>query len=491
MDMRTRTARALVTALCLVLPSSLAAQSQGPTRNLTLADAIALAQGQSHAARSAEAARDAAEYRDQAFGSRLLPQLTVTGTVPTYNRSIIEVLQPDGSTLFRPQNLTSAGLTATVTQPLPFTGGSFFVSSSLARLSVSGAQDNLSWQSTPMLVGLRQPLFRSNPLGWDRREQVHVSEIARRQYMEAREDIAVQTTTLFFAAYAAEATLANAVANVAVNDTLYLLNTGRYDIGNIGENDLLQSQLALLRARTAVDAAKLSRERALAQLRLAVGLPADADIAIAIPDSTPDLAADTALAVAQALENLSIMSDLELRDVQADRRVAEAKLDNGFGAVLQASYGFNATAPEMSGAYRDLLEARRMTLSVDIPILQWGARKEAVHAAESDREGITSQGEATREQTALNARFAALDLAQARRNLTLSATADTVAGKRFEIAYNRYVIGRISVDNLYIAQNEKDQARTAYVQALSRYWEAYYRLRRLTLYDFARDEPIR
>jgi outer membrane protein TolC len=111
--------------------------------------------------------------------------------------------------------------------------------------------------------------------------------------------------------------------------------------------------------------------------------------------------------------------------------------------------------------------------------------------SKADRAGTESRTQSTLEQTAHEARFAALELSQAKRNLALSATADTVAGKRFEVAYNRYVIGRISIDNLYIAQGEKDQARTQYVRALRGYWEAYYRLRRVTLYNFEREEVIR
>jgi outer membrane protein TolC len=53
------------------------------------------------------------------------------------------------------------------------------------------------------------------------------------------------------------------------------------------------------------------------------------------------------------------------------------------------------------------------------------------------------------------------------------------------------VIGRITIDNLYIAQSEKDQALQGFVQALRAYWVAYYQLRKLTLYDFERKEPIR
>ncbi len=62
--------------------------------------------------------------------------------------------------------------------------------------------------------------------------------------------------------------------------------------------------------------------------------------------------------------------------------------------------------------------------------------------------------------------------------------ADTVASKQFEVARNRYIIGKITNDALYLAQGEKDAAVLAYVQALRNYWTAYYHLRRVTLYDF-------
>ncbi|MCA9763021.1 MAG: TolC family protein, partial [Gemmatimonadetes bacterium] len=141
--------------------------------------------------------------------------------------------------------------------------------------------------------------------------------------------------------------------------------------------------------------------------------------------------------------------------------------------------------------YDQLQEARQFSLGVQLPLWQWGARGEGVAAARADQERVVAQTEATIEQTAQEAHFAALELAQARRSLEISAKADTVAGKRFEVAYNRYVIGRIDIDNLYVAQSEKDQALNAYVQALRGYWQAYYRLRRVTLYDFATGERIR
>lgn len=471
--------------MLLALAGPLAAQEP-----LTLARAIELAQAQSHQARAAVATREAARYRDRAFYSRLLPQISLGGTLPSYNRSIIQVLQPDGSTLFRPQDQTNATMTMTMSQKLPVTGGDFFITSSLARLAVSGENSFSNYSSTPISFGLRQDLRRPNEAAWDRREQPLRWDLSERQYLEAREDIAIQTATLFFDAYAARVALNNAIKNSAVNDTLYTLNKGRYEVGRIGENDLLQSELALLRSRTTLDGARLEQDRAFAALRLALNLPATAPLDIVVVSSVPEFEADTARAVSEALRNSSRMSDVALQEVQARRRVTEARLTTGMGATLQASYGYNATGPEASLAYQNLQEARTFSLSLSMPLLRWGAHKETVRAAEAERDRQVSLGQSTTEQTAQDAHFAALQLSQARRNLALSAKGDTVATKRFEVALNRYVIGRIPIDNLYVAQNEKDQALTQFVQALRGYWQAYYRLRRLTLYDFAAGQAI-
>ncbi len=477
-------------AAAAVVLWSAAVTSVAAQDSLTLARTIAIAQDRSFPARAAKATRDAARYRDRAFHGRLLPQVSLSGTLPRYNRSIIQVIQPDGSTLFRPQDLTNSALTATVSQRLPVTGGDLFVTSSLSRLAVSGQQTTRTYSSTPFSIGLRQGIFRPNTDGWDRREQPVRNELAERGYREAKEDIAIQTTSLFFDVYAAEMALDNAARNVGVNDTLYRLNQGRFEVGRIGENDLLQSELALLRSRNALDGARLEYQRTQVALRTALDLPADAPVDVVVPATVPDVTIDTLVAASEALRNRATVTDAELQRIQADRRVNEAKLANGPGATVQASYGFNATAPEMSLAYSNLLEARQFTLSVEMPLIRWGANKGEVQAAQADRQRIESNTTLALRQTANEGHFAALELAQAARALTISAKADTVATKRFEVAYNRYVIGRIAIDNLYIAQTEKDQAVSQFVQALRGYWQAYYRLRRLTLFDFVANQPI-
>ncbi len=414
-----------------------------------------------------------------------------SGLSPASNRSIISVIQPDGTTLFRPQQLNQSSLNLNLNQQVPLLGASVFVQSSLSRLQRSGQLASRTWSSTPFKIGIRQDLLRPRTQLWDSREQDVRIDAAERQYLEAREDVALQVATAFFDFFAAQTALTNATNNAAVNDTLYTLNKGRLEVGKIGENDLLQSELALLRSRNSLASARLDFDRTLAALRLQLNMPATEPLSIAITDVVPEIEADTAIAVAQALKNRAQMKDMELQSMQARRQVAVARLNNGIGATLQASVGFNQQGSDVDMVYRDLLNAQRVQLSVQMPLIQWGNRSAQIDAARADMDRVEHNRRFAREQLIQEAHFAALQLQQSRDQLTISAKADTVASKRFEVAKNRYVIGRIGIDNLYIAQNEKDQALLSYVQALRGFWTAFYRLRRVTLFDFVTGAEIR
>lgn len=460
-------------------------------QQITLKEAIERAQKQSYQATTVAATRDAARANDRAFGARRLPQLSFNATAPQFQKDIIPVTVEDGTTRFVPVQQTIAEGGLTVSQLVPITGGIFSVTSSLQRYERTGEQVDRTWTSSPLRFQLTQPLFRPNSLRWEGRLQDVELETAERQYLEDREGVALQATVAFFDLYIAERQLENATANAATNDTLYRLNKGRLEIGKIGENDLLQSELELLKARSALDNAKLEHQRALAAFRLAVNLPRDAEVDVVIPNEVPVIAPDTTLAVQQALKNRARISQLESQELMVRQEISNARFGGASGATLSASVGFNQTAPEMGLAYQDLLQAQRFQLALDIPLFNWGARGADVQEAKANQKRVDALGRQGREQLSQEAHFAALQLAQARRNLDVSSKADTVAAKRFEVAYNRYVIGRIGIDNLYIAQNEKNQAVTQYLQALRSYWMAYYRLRQVTLYDFERGEPIR
>jgi outer membrane protein TolC len=475
--------RASLLIAFVALPSL--ARAQAAPQAVTLQEAILRAQQQGPAAQAARSARDAARWRDDAFNARLLPQLVLSGEALNLNRAINPLDLPDGSTQFISQANNRSSLGLGFSQELPLTGGRITVGSRVSRIDEFGTRSSRIYQTSPILVQLEQQIFRPREIVWDKRIQNLDAHVAEQAYLEAREDVARSTADAFFNLYAQQMTLRNASSNVAINDTLFTLNKGRYEVGKIGENDLLKSELALLRARAAVEDARVARARAEAALRRQIAFPAGQSLEIVTPDSIPIVDADPDVAERAALKNSSTIQQNELDDVQTRYLISQARANSRFNANVAASVGFNQTASAFGQSYQSPLGRQQLAVGVNLPMLQWGAGRAAVEAAKARNQGVLTSNKIRRDMLAEDARFSALQLQQALRTVLLAAKADTVAGKQFEVARNRYIIGKIANDALYLAQNEKDAAVLAYVQALRTYWTSYYYLRRVTLYDFA------
>ena len=456
-----------------------------PPGSLTLAEAVTLAQKQGLSAEASRQALVAARAHDRAFNARLMPKVSIGGQAANYNHSIISALDPNtGQTQFVSQSQNESQVGVEISQPLPWFGSTLSVGSYLDRIDQSGATSSRTYYSKPFQIQLTQDLLKPRALLWDARAQDIRASLAERQYLESREDAALNTSSAFFDYYAANVALRNALGNAAVNDTLFTLNKGRFEVGKIGENELLQSELQLLRARASVDGAKLERDRTESALRRLINVHGMDTLVVVPPQEVPTVDVDPELAVSQALRHASVIEQTALDSVNARRAETEARLRNGFGASIQASYGMNQTSNLFGLAYTSPLPQQRFLMQVNMPLFQWGGGRADVQEARAFQAQAASNSRARREQLVEDARYAALQLTQSQRMLVIAAKADTVAQKRFEVAKNRYVIGKIGVSDLYIAQNEKDQALESYVQALRNYWTNYYRLRRVTLYDF-------
>ena len=184
------------------------------------------------------------------------------------------------------------------------------------------------------------------------------------------------------------------------------------------------------------------------------------------------------------------MEQSQLDEVNVRREITAAKLNNGFNASVSATVGFNQTASGIGAAYQSPLGRQSLTLGVSLPMVQWGAGHSDVEAAKADDRRVATNAKTRRDLIAEDARFSVLQLSQTQRNVVLAAKADTVSIKQFEVARNRYTTGKISNTDLYNAQSDKDNSLIAHVQALRNYWNAYYHLRRATLYDFATRQEL-
>ncbi len=460
-------------------------------RILNLDDAILEAQKQSPSYYRAINTAENRYWNYRQFRASLLPQLNLNGSLPNYSSAIDRVTLPDGTFDFpeREQLFLSGNLS--LDQNVILTGGRLSLISSLQRTDVYRPDRRVNYFSTPISISYFQPMFLYNDLKWQNKIQPLAYESSRRAYSEDLENIASETTQLYFAALVSRISMQIAELNVKNNDTIYKISKGRYNLGKIAENDLLQIELNLLNAENSLTNAKLDYEVAAQELKRYLGIGTDQELQLSVPSEIPYMEVSLDKALAEARKNRSAVLDFRRRRLEAEQSVAQARGNTNYNFNLSANFGLNRQADDFNTAYGDpFAQQQNISVGVNIPIVDWGQARSQIRRAEANRqlqEVNIEQDEINFEQEIFlqvmqfNAQYT---------RLSIAAKADTVAQKRYEVARQRYLTGKISITDINIAQSEKDGAKQSYLQELQRFWLAYYNLRQLCLYDFIRDDVI-
>lgn len=478
-----------VLGLVLLLPERSLADE--PPRFLRLEEVVEIAREQSPNALMARHRYRGSYWQFRTFKAGYLPNLQFEATIPNLNRTISNITLPDGSDVFIRRNLAVSSGNLSLNQTVPFTGGQLFVSSGLQRIDlIRDDETEVSYMSTPVNVGYRQPIFSFNPYKWERRIEPIRYEEAERRFLESLEDISIRATDLFFDLLLAQINLEINKINLESNDTLYRIAQGRFELGRIAENELLQMELNVLNSEATLEESRIAYEAAIFRFRSFLGLDDTRPLELMPPEEPHNLTIEVGVALAEARKNRSQILEQERQRLEAERQVDQARADNRFNADLFAVYGLTQSAAEFSEAYRDPLDEQRLTIGVQVPILDWGVSRGRVRMAESNRELVDATANQALVDFEQEVFLQVMQFNMLDHQLEVAEKADIIADKRYEVTRQRFLIGRIDIIELNLALEEKDRAKQRYLTALRNYWRGFYEMRRLTLYDFMNERPL-
>jgi outer membrane protein TolC len=476
----------LLTLFCGLFAVASSAQT---TQQITLAEAIALAREQSVDAAVALNELKTSYWEYRTFRANLLPEVSLTGTLPNYNRSYNSYQQSDGSYTFVRNNSLGLSGALSVNQNIWFTGGQLSLTSSLDYYNQLGSEGYEQYMSVPIGLRLTQPIFGVNAMKWNRRiEPVRYAE-AKAAFISATENVTLSAIDYFFNLLLAQENLATAQQNLKNADRLYEVAQAKRQMGQISENDLLQLRLTALQAKATLTAAESTLNAYMFQLRTFLGMSEDVSLVPVVPADFPKVEIVYGDVLDKALSRNSFAQNIRRRQLEADYAVAAAK-GNMRSINLFASVGYTGQDETFSSAYHNLRDNSIVQVGVSLPILDWGKRKGQVKVAESNRDVVLSR--IRQEQMNFNQDIFLLveNFNNQAQQLDIAGTADQIAQKRYETNVATFMIGQISTLELNDAQKVKDAARQQYITEMYSYWSYYYRIRSLTLWDFARREPL-
>ena len=487
--------KTLLSSILIVLAFSFVKIDAQQVKRLTFQEVIKLSETNSPNALIAKHRFRASYWSYRTFLAQYRPSLTLTGTTPDYSNAIDKVYDSNtGSYIYRATNTVSNLASLSLSQNIGLTGGAISLNSDLTLYNdLASKTGGITRQyiTSPVSIGLNQPIFRYNALKWQKKTEPLKYDAAMKTYLSDMESVHQQAVSNFFSLALAQINMQIAKTNFLNADTLWQMSQGRYNLGTIAQDELLQMQLSWLNTQTAQKQANMNLKDREIRLRSFLGLTADSTtLELLIPSDIPALQVSSKEVYDLAMANNPTIVTQQLAVLTAQSSLAQAKGDKGFKATLTGSFGLRDQDTKFVMAYTQPSQTQRVKLGFTLPILDWGLAGGKVKMAQSSLELAQVQADQAitdfTQNLSLNVEMFNLQASQ----VAIAAKSDTVGQQLYEVTKARFMIGKIAILDLNNADTKKDENRRSYVQALQNYWSYFYNMRSTALFDFVARKPL-
>ncbi|MFC0878291.1 TolC family protein [Saccharicrinis sp. FJH2] len=463
---------------------------QSQEKVLTLDECIAIALENSFEAFKTDNLFKSEYYVYMEYLNLFRPTLSLNITPLYYNRSLQQVYDSEVEQLVYVDlhNLSSqAGLS--VNQKIKLTGGTLSASSNINRYQKFGSINDLDFITVPFNINYSQNIFAVNEFKWKSRLQPVEFEIAKHEYAEQREAIALQTINLYFAFLSAQSNLTISGNYYEKAEALYEMGKKRYEINTISLDELYQLDLRRLKAKNNLERQKNAFSSVSRELTSFLEISGNTKLICTIPDNIPiDFIPVETVVELVKINNPAILA-LQHESAQARYNLERAK-SNRFSSTLNLGVGLNNNANTFSESYRNPTQTENARVSISIPIMDWGNVKRDIILAEDKIDETEWHIKKQKDYIINNVIDQANEFNIQKLQVMNAYKADTLAQTTYDMVEKRFINGTLNVLNLNDAQNEKENTKNEYLNALRNYWTSYYRLRQYCLFDFEQKEDI-
>lgn len=476
---------ALLLAAAVALPAPAAA---GAARVLSLREALAAAFDNSPSMKYSRLRLEGSESRLRAQEAGLKTQLRLTLQPITYSN--VNQFDDFFSTWYRSENTSSSG-TFTVEQPLKWTDGVLSLNNDLSwqdSYSEAGDRESTTWQNR-LYLQLQQPLFTYNRTRMELEELELDFENRRLQY--AIDRLSVEQTVMmnFFNVYSLKMQLdINRDASETDREN-YGIMKGKFEAGIGRQSDLSQAEVDMLSSEISYRNSQVSLARALDDFKVLIGLPLEEEIDIDEDVSFAPVGVDLEFAVGHGLENRMELRQQQISIQQAYNNVVRNSTTNEFRGDLVLRYGTTGTDETFERMYDTPTQDQYVGVQFDIPLWDWGRRKNTIRASETGVEIGLQQLEDQKNNIIIEIRDSYRKLENLGAQIDLARKRVRSAEQTYEVNLELYRGGSIDSRELGLSRQTLSSSRMNEVNALIDYKLQLLDLKIKTLWDFEKDGP--
>ncbi len=313
------------------------------------------------------------------FKRSFYPSFSLNFSLPNYNRSISQIALPDGTFAFRESNRASSNIRFSVSQLIPYTGGTITLSNSLNRLDVfSNLSKSTSYSANWLNININQPLNFFNAFKWDRKIQENKLSYSRIISKQNEIKIKEKVINLYFnlLKIKTEKKMLDKELNSTLNLELAINKQIKYNFKS--SLDSIEIKLRLNYLKEKMFDIKEREKLMLNSINIFFknsGLQLNSFDSITIPIVERKEFNQDKL-IRDYLVNFDILNKNHLLPFQ--KKIKQIESERHFRANFSASFGLNNSTKEIHNIFQNPNESQSISITLDVPVLDFNKMKKQI-----------------------------------------------------------------------------------------------------------------
>lgn len=388
-----------------------------------------------------------------------------------------------------------------IEQPILPTGGSIYLDDQFYwQYNNTERYNNLTGKYEPdinrqfyngLRVGFEQPIFQYNKLKYDLKQIELNYENTLLNYFLQKLMLERNVSMAFYDVYEAQMSLDIAKSELENNEESYRIISNKVEGGLAALEELYQAEVNLASSRSSVSNGEVSLENSKDAFKISVGMDLDEDfMTMANVEVTP-VFVDQKRSVEYALSNRMEIRQREISIQQNQFALIETKSTvNDFQGTIRGSYGFSGVDSQFGNIYNYPTNEPNFAISLNIPIFDWGRRRNLIKAAEASIQSSEIDLENEKRDIIINVRQVYRGLGNLKNQIDIAKLNVKNAQLTYDINQERYKNGDITGMDLNLYQTQLSNSKMSLTQALIDYKIELLNLKIQTLYDYENNVSI-
>lgn len=344
--------------------------------------------------------------------------------------------------------------------------------------------------SNNLALNIDQPLFTYNRTKLQLKELELALENSQLSYAIQLLSLEKGVTQAFYYVYQQQQSLD--ISNQAYQNMQqsYEVIKNKVDAGISAREEMFQAELNLATTKSDFENKQVSLENAKDEFKLLIGMSLYDDL-IVLPNIEVDtVQINIGFAIDQGLANRMELRQRSISIETSQFDLIQTKSLNEFRGSLGLSVGLFGDNEKFTDVYGNPTDNESVSLSLTIPLWDWGERKSRIKATEASIETEMISLEEEQNNIILDVRKVYRNLLNLQNQIGIARQSVTNAQLTYDLNLEKYKNGDLTGMDLNIYQNQLSEKQLAYTNALISYKLELLNLKIQTLYDFEKKEPV-